>query len=448
VPPGTIVRRRDAGGGEAPLAELVVPGERALLALGGRGGRGNASFKTGRNKCAAPRAHAPVPAGAAGRSLRCRRPCGARARRGRGRAGLTGAARAARSAPTLAEHGEAGAEMWADLELQLVADVGIVGVPNAGKSTLLGVVSAARPKVADYPFTTLVPNLGVCQLDFRTTVFADIPGAALGACYGDHALGAPGPCPAPAGGQAASGGGPRRAAGGRALGARAGPRVPAALPALARAGARGRRHQPRPARRLQGHPHRAGAVRPRAGRQAAGALAAARTSLAGRPFKRTRQVLPSPRGCACQVNNAAAGARWWRTTRWTCRTRATTTRTSGTRCWGRAWARPTCWPSARRRARASRRSCAACTRCSTRCPRRRGPARLPRCAPPAAATRPCQRLCWPAAPRSGLGAAAAPRPAAARLQGHSRAGARAHDGGRERDADAAAERVRRAHRRV
>ena len=85
---------------------------------------------------------------------------------------------AARSAPTLAENGEEGAELWADLELQLVADVGIVGVPNAGKSTLLGVVSAARPKVADYPFTTLVPNLGVCELDFRTTVFADVPGAA------------------------------------------------------------------------------------------------------------------------------------------------------------------------------------------------------------------------------------------------------------------------------
>ena len=137
VPPGTIVRRRDAGGGEAPLAELVVPGERALLAVGGRGGRGNASVKTGRNKCGAARARAPVPAGAAGRSLRCRRPCGACARR---EGILTGAARAARSAPTLAEHGEAGAEMWADLELQLVADVGIVGVPNAGKSTLLGVL--------------------------------------------------------------------------------------------------------------------------------------------------------------------------------------------------------------------------------------------------------------------------------------------------------------------
>ena len=80
------------------------------------------------------------------------------------------------SAPQLAEVGERGAELWMDVELQVLAEVGIVGVPNAGKSTLLSVVSAARPKIAAYPFTTLVPNLGVCELDFRTTVFADIPG--------------------------------------------------------------------------------------------------------------------------------------------------------------------------------------------------------------------------------------------------------------------------------
>ena len=76
----------------------------------------------------------------------------------------------------MAENGEAGEEAWLSLELKLVADVGIVGIPNAGKSTLLSVVSAAKPKIANYPFTTLVPNLGVCELDFQTTVFADIPG--------------------------------------------------------------------------------------------------------------------------------------------------------------------------------------------------------------------------------------------------------------------------------
>ena len=87
------------------------------------------------------------------------------------------------SAPTLAEVGEEGTELWAALELKLVADVGIIGVPSAGKSTLLSVLSNAKPKIADYPFTTLVPNLGVCELDFRTTVFADIPGAARGPSF-------------------------------------------------------------------------------------------------------------------------------------------------------------------------------------------------------------------------------------------------------------------------
>ncbi|EFJ44248.1 hypothetical protein VOLCADRAFT_65003 [Volvox carteri f. nagariensis] len=137
VPLGTIVRRRDAGSDEPPLAELITPGQRALLAAGGRGGRGNFSFKTARDR-----------------------------------------------APTIAEKGEKGEELWVDLELKVVADVGIIGVPNAGKSTLLSVVTAARPKIANYPFTTLVPNLGVCEMDYRTTVFADVPGLLEGAHEG------------------------------------------------------------------------------------------------------------------------------------------------------------------------------------------------------------------------------------------------------------------------
>ncbi|KAF8065613.1 OBGC1 [Scenedesmus sp. PABB004] len=141
VPVGTIIRRKDADEGEPPLAELLEPGQRVLLLVGGRGGRGNMSFKTRLN-----------------------------------------------TAPTIAEKGEAGREEWLDLELKVVADVGIVGVPNAGKSTLLGVLSAARPKVANYPFTTLTPNLGVCEMDYRTTVFADVPGLLEGAHEG-HGLG-------------------------------------------------------------------------------------------------------------------------------------------------------------------------------------------------------------------------------------------------------------------
>ena len=159
VPPGTIFRKRkaldgdpaqdggSAGGGangdefddelDPPIAELVSPGERALLAVGGKGGRGNASFKTHKN-----------------------------------------------NAPTMAELGEPGEEWWLDVELRLVADVGIVGVPNAGKSSLLSALSAAKPKVANYPFTTLVPQLGVCELDYRSTVFADVPGLLEGAHAG------------------------------------------------------------------------------------------------------------------------------------------------------------------------------------------------------------------------------------------------------------------------
>ncbi|KAK9810624.1 hypothetical protein WJX73_005554 [Symbiochloris irregularis] len=141
VPPGTIIRSSDPDAPEPVLAEMLKPGQRALLLCGGRGGRGNASFKTMRN-----------------------------------------------TAPQLAEVGEVGGESWLEMELRLVADVGLVGAPNAGKSTLLSTLSAARPKVADYPFTTLTPNLGVCDLDFRSTVIADIPGLLEGAHTG-HGLG-------------------------------------------------------------------------------------------------------------------------------------------------------------------------------------------------------------------------------------------------------------------
>ena len=137
VPPGTIIRRAGAAKEDPPLAEILREGERALLAVGGRGGRGNLAFKSARN-----------------------------------------------NAPTLAEYGEVCSEVWLDVELRLVADVGIIGVPNAGKSTLLSVLSNAKPKVADYPFTTLVPNLGVNTLDFRETVFADVPGLLEGAHSG------------------------------------------------------------------------------------------------------------------------------------------------------------------------------------------------------------------------------------------------------------------------
>jgi GTP-binding protein len=135
VPPGTIVRDRDRGN---VLKDLVAPGDEVIVAKGGRGGRGNAHFKTSTNR--APREYEP---------------------------------------------GEDGEERWVSLELKVIADAGLVGFPNAGKSTLLSRVSRATPEIASYPFTTKSPNLGIVTLGGDAGfVIADLPGLIEGAAQG------------------------------------------------------------------------------------------------------------------------------------------------------------------------------------------------------------------------------------------------------------------------
>src|SRR5689334_7740436 len=138
VPAGTEILADD---GETPIADMTHVGQRVLRARGGNGGFGNAHFATSTNR-----------------------------------------------APRRANPGQEGQELWLWLRLKLIADAGLVGLPNAGKSTFLATVTAAKPKIADYPFTTLHPGLGVVRVDAREMVLADIPGLIEGAHEG-HGLG-------------------------------------------------------------------------------------------------------------------------------------------------------------------------------------------------------------------------------------------------------------------
>ncbi|WP_345326533.1 Obg family GTPase CgtA [Candidatus Villigracilis proximus] len=135
MPPGTVIYDAETG---VLLGDLTTPGQQLLVCKGGRGGLGNQHYATSRNQ-----------------------------------------------APRTAERGEPHEEKMIRLELKLIADIGIIGLPNAGKSTLLGALTNAKPKIGDYPFTTLEPNLGVANIDDDTTVvMADIPGLIEGAAEG------------------------------------------------------------------------------------------------------------------------------------------------------------------------------------------------------------------------------------------------------------------------
>ncbi|WP_457641346.1 GTPase ObgE [Persephonella sp.] len=135
VPVGTVIKDTETG---KIIADLVKDGQSVVVAKGGKGGKGNAAFKTSTNQ-----------------------------------------------SPDYAEEGQVGEEKWIELELKLLADIGIIGFPNAGKSTLISILSHAKPKIADYPFTTLTPVLGVLQFDYgKSVVLADIPGLIEGASEG------------------------------------------------------------------------------------------------------------------------------------------------------------------------------------------------------------------------------------------------------------------------